>query len=68
MVSANQLSPRVLRTFRQDGLSKGPLAALLGTSSYCLAVLVQLGASIRDGTTPNLSVFASPYPTLSVRA
>jgi uncharacterized membrane protein len=55
-LSASQLSPRVLRSFRRDALSQATLAVLLGTSIYCMAVLVRLGASVRPGAIPNLSI------------
>ncbi len=42
-LSTNQLSPRVLRSFRRDLVSQLTLAAFLGTFVYCLAVLARLG-------------------------
>jgi uncharacterized membrane protein len=54
-LSANQLSPRVLRSFRRDLISQLTLAAFLGTFIYCLAVLVRLG-SLGANRVPNLSV------------
>jgi uncharacterized membrane protein len=54
-LSANQLSPRVLRSFRRDLLSQLTLAAFLGTFIYCLAVLVRLG-SLGPDRVPKLSV------------
>ncbi len=54
-LSANQLSPRVLRSFRRDLTSQLTLAAFLGTFIYCLAVLVRLG-SLGAGRVPNLSI------------
>ncbi len=54
-LSANQLSPRVLRSFRRDLISQLTLAALLGTFIYCLAVLVRLG-SLGPDRVPNLSI------------
>ncbi len=43
-LSANQLSPRVLRSFRRDLLSQLTLAAFLGTFVYCLVLLARLGS------------------------
>lgn len=54
-LTANQLSPRVLRSFRRDGLSQLTLAAFLGSFIYCVSVLVRLG-SIGPDRVPNLSV------------
>lgn len=54
-LSANQLSPRVLRSFRRDLTSQLTLAAFLGTFIYCLAVLVRLG-SLGADRVPNLAV------------
>lgn len=54
-LASNQLSPRVLRTFRTDRLSQMTLAALLGTSIYCIALLVRLGARPLEAAVPNLS-------------
>ncbi len=54
-LSANQLSPRVLRSFRRDLTSQLSLAAFLGVFIYCLAVLVRLG-SLGPHRVPNLSV------------
>lgn len=54
-LSANQLSPRVLRSFRRDLTSQLTLAAFLGTFIYCLAVLVRLG-SLGPARVPNLSI------------
>lgn len=54
-LSANQLSPRVLRSFRRDLMSQLTLAAFLGTFIYCLAVLVRLG-SLGADRVPNLSI------------
>lgn len=53
-LASQQLSPRVLRTFRSDPLSKGVLALLVGTFMYCLAVLARLGAV--SAQRPELSV------------
>lgn len=57
-LSANQLSPRVLRSFRRDLTTQLTLAAFLGTFIYCLAVLVRLGALGPDRV-PNLAVAAA---------
>jgi len=54
-LSANQLSPRVLRSFRRDRLSQITLAAFLGTFIYCLWVLVRLG-TLGPDRVPNLSI------------
>lgn len=54
-LSANQLSPRVLRSFRRDLTAQLTLAAFLGTFIYCLAVLVRLGA-LGEGRLPYLAV------------
>ena len=54
-LSANQLSPRVLRSFRRDLTSQLTLAAFLGTFIYCIAVLVRLG-SLGPDRVPNLSI------------
>ncbi len=54
-LSANQLSPRVLRSFRRDLTSQVSLAAFLGVFIYCLAVLVRLG-SLGPHRVPNLSL------------
>lgn len=43
-LSTNQLSPRVLRSFRRDLISQLTLAAFLGTFVYCLALLARLGS------------------------
>lgn len=60
-LASNQLSPRVLRTFRRDGLGQATLAALLGTFIYCLAVLIRLGSATAPGTSAQTSV-----PNLSI--
>jgi uncharacterized membrane protein len=54
-LSANQLSPRVLRSFRRDVIAQLTLASFLGTFVYCLAVLARLGAS-RSEHVPYLSI------------
>lgn len=54
-LTANQLSPRVLRSFRRDLISQLSLAAFLGTFIYCLAVLVRLG-SLGPERVPELSI------------
>lgn len=54
-LSANQLSPRVLRSFRRDLTAQLTLAAFLGTFIYCLAVLVRLGA-LGEGRLPYLAI------------
>ncbi|HSK56256.1 MAG TPA: DUF2254 domain-containing protein [Jiangellales bacterium] len=38
-LASSQFSPRLLRTFAQDRVVRGTLAAFLGTFAYCLAVL-----------------------------
>lgn len=43
-LSANQLSPRVLRSFRRDLIGQLTLAAFLGTFVYCITALARLGA------------------------
>jgi uncharacterized membrane protein len=43
-LSASQLSPRVLRSFRRDLISQLTLAGFLGTFVYCVAALTRLGA------------------------
>ncbi len=54
-LSANQLSPRVLRSFRRDLIAQLTLASFLGTFVYCVAVLTRLGAS-RAEHVPYLSI------------
>ncbi len=54
-LTANQLSPRVLRSFRRDLISQLSLAAFLGTFIYCLAVLIRLG-SLGPDRVPKLSI------------
>ena len=54
-LTANQLSPRVLRSFRRDLLSQLTLAAFLGTAVYCLAVLARLG-TLGSQRVPSLSL------------
>ncbi len=54
-LSANQLSPRVLRSFRRDLICQLTLAAFLGTFIYCLAALVRLG-SLGPDRVPNVSI------------
>lgn len=54
-LSSNQLSPRVLRSFRRDLISQLTLAAFLGTFIYCLAALARLGALGADRV-PSLSI------------
>lgn len=53
-LTSQQLSPRVLRSFRSDGLSQAVLALFLGTFTYCLALLVRLGSQAEG--VPNLSI------------
>lgn len=56
-LSANQLSPRVLRSFRRDLLSQLTLAAFLGTFVYCLALLARLGSvGALDDEVPSISI------------
>ncbi len=55
-LASNQLSPRVLRSFRTDRLSQTTLALFLGTFVYCLSVLVRIGVNGEDAGPPNLSV------------
>lgn len=55
-LASQQLSPRVLRSFRGDRLSQVTLAALLGTFVYCLVLLVRLGISPQSAEPPNLSM------------
>lgn len=54
-LTATQLSPRVLRTFRADRISQVTLACFLGTFIYCLVVLVRLG-STSTVSAPNLAI------------
>ena len=54
-LSTNQLSPRVLRSFRRDLISQLTLAAFLGTFVYCLALLARLG-SLGGGEVPSISI------------
>lgn len=44
-LAAQQLSPRVLRTFRSDRIAQWTLAGFLGTFAYALIVLARLGAA-----------------------
>lgn len=60
-LASSQLSPRVLRTFRRDGLGQATLAALLATFIYCLAVLIRLGSA-----TDPASSAQTPVPNLSI--
>jgi uncharacterized membrane protein len=53
-LASQQLSPRVLRTFQTDVLSKIVLSLLVGTFIYCLAVMSRLG--LLPDRTPELSV------------
>lgn len=53
-LASQQLSPRVLRTFQSDRLSKVVVSVLVGTFIYCLAVISRLG-SLPDEI-PELSV------------
>lgn len=55
-LASQQLSPRVLRSFRSDRLSQVTLALFLGTFVYSLALLVRLGVSAEDAEPPNLSM------------
>ncbi|MCB0877069.1 MAG: DUF2254 domain-containing protein, partial [Solirubrobacterales bacterium] len=54
-LASQQLSPRVLRSFRSDRLSQATLALLLGTFVYCLVLLVRLGISAQSAEPPNMS-------------
>ncbi len=54
-LSSNQLSPRVLGSFRRDLISQLTLASFLGTFIYCLAVLARLGA-VGGDRVPSLSI------------
>ncbi|MGD9736115.1 MAG: DUF2254 domain-containing protein [Solirubrobacterales bacterium] len=56
-LATNQLSPRVLRSFRRDLVSQLTLAAFLGTFVYCLALLARLGSigSLGDQV-PSISI------------
>lgn len=54
-LTSQQLSPRVLRTFRTDRISQATLAGFLGTFVYALVVLVRLGAT-SEGNAPALSM------------
>jgi len=54
-LAAQQLSPRVLRTFRRDRLNQATLAAFLGTAIYAVLVL----RSVRADEVPDLSVTAA---------
>ena len=54
-LASQQLSPRVLRTFRRDRLNQATLAAFLGTAAYAVLVL----RSVRTGEVPDLSVTAA---------
>lgn len=55
-LAAQQLSPRVLRSFRSDRLSQITLALFLGAFVYCLALLVRLGVSGSETGTLDLSM------------
>lgn len=55
-LASSQLSPSVLRSFRGDRMSQLTLAVFLGTFTYCLVLLVRLGASAQTAEPPNLSV------------
>lgn len=55
-LASQQLSPRVLRSFRSDRLSQVTLALFLGTFIYCLTLLVRLGVSGDAAEPPNLSM------------
>jgi len=57
-LSANQLSPRVLRSFRRDLISQLTLASFLGTFVYCIAALARLG-TLGAGQVPSISVAAA---------
>ena len=59
-LSANQLSPRVLRSFRRDLLSQLTLAAFLGTAVYCLSVLARLG-TLGGERVPSLSLALATF-------
>jgi len=55
-LASQQLSPRVLRSFRRDRLSQITLALFLGTFVYSLVLLVRLGISGESAEPPNLSL------------
>ena len=55
-LASQQLSPRVLRSFRSDRVSQITLALFLGTFIYCLTLLVRLGVSGEGAEPPNLSM------------
>lgn len=54
-LASNQLSPRVLRSFRTDRVVQLTLATFIGTFIYSLSVMVRLGA-VGPGGIPNLSI------------
>lgn len=54
-LAAQQLSPRVLRTFRSDRIAQWTLASFLGTFAYALIVLARLG-EVDDVRVPVLAV------------
>ncbi len=54
-LAAQQLSPRVLRTFRSDRIAQGTLAGFLATFAYALVVLARLG-QVSGSRVPELSV------------
>lgn len=54
-LAAQQLSPRVLRTFRTDRIAQFTLAAFLGTFAYSLVVLARLGSD-GEPAVPEFSV------------
>lgn len=62
-LTSQQLSPRVLRSFRSDRLSQAVLAMFLGTFVYCLIVLVRLGVR-EDMGVPNLSITIALFTAL----
>ena len=66
-LSTNQLSPRVLRSFRRDLISQLTLAGFLGTFVYCLAVLARLG-SLRGEELPSISIAVAVLLTLAALA
>lgn len=54
-LAAEQLSPRVLRTFRSDRVAQATLASFLGTFAYALIVLARLG-EVDEARVPVLAI------------
>lgn len=54
-LASQQLSPRVLRTFRADRIAQGTLAGFLSTFAFSLVVLARLGG-VSGPRVPELSV------------